>query len=81
MAILKRQFHYHEDGSHDEKWCYLARNTETGDVFVIREWVDSKGHQSEQQLAIGDFLASENSTATANLRALIGTLVPERQNS
>lgn len=77
MAVLTRQFHYHEDGSHYETWYYLARDTETGKVFVLHEWSGKKGDQGERSLSIEEFLSSQNSSATDKLRRLIGTLVPE----
>lgn len=77
MSILTRQFHYHEDGSHYEKWYYLARDTETGRVFVVDERIDPKGKQTSTNLEIEEFLSREQSTGTSKLRKLIGTLVME----
>ena len=77
MAILKHQFHYHEDGSHYEKWLYLCRDTESGKVYVEYERLTPKGEESVQEFSIEGFLESENSTATRKLRTLIGTLVAD----
>jgi hypothetical protein len=38
MAVLKRQFFHHEHGVGDQDWYYLARDTDSGHVFVLREW-------------------------------------------
>ena len=77
MSILTHQFHYHEDGSHYERWYYLARDTETGRVFVLHERMDPKGKETSSNLEIEEFLSREQSTATSKLRKLIGTLVTE----
>ena len=37
MALLKRQFHGPEQGSGEEGRYHLARDTETGQVFVLHE--------------------------------------------
>ena len=37
MAVLKRLFHGPEQGSGEESRYYLARDTESGQVFVLHE--------------------------------------------
>jgi hypothetical protein len=81
MAVLKHRFHYHEDGSHYEKWLYLCRDTETREVYVEYERLTPKGEVSITKFSIEGFLASENSTATRKLRDLIGTLVADNQDA
>ena len=81
MAVLKHQFHYHEDGSHYEKWLYLCRNTETGEVYVEYERLTPKGEENIRKFSIEGFLTSENRTATNKLRVLIGTLVADNQDA
>lgn len=76
MAVLKRQFFYHEKGNHDERWCYLARDTETRNVYVIVEWA-ARADQGEQNVDLAEFLRTDNSTARSNLLTLIGSLVPD----
>jgi hypothetical protein len=77
MAILKRCFFAHEKGNHDETWYYLARDTETGRVFIIHEWA-VRANLGERPLEIAEFLAMANSTAQSNLLKLIGSLIEER---
>ena len=77
MAVRKREFHSHEDGSHYEKFVYLCRDTESGKVYVEYERIDPRGNHSVRELEIEEFLSSESSTATSNLRVLIGTLVTD----
>jgi hypothetical protein len=76
MTILKRQFHSHEIGMSDEDWYYLARDTDSGRIFVYHEWSHRKGQTYEggnKDMELQDFLA-HNGTAQARLRELIGTL-------
>lgn len=77
MAILKRRFFYHENGSHDERWHYLARDTDTGRVFIVNERAPFKEEMSSSESELADFLAKDNSTAKTNLLELIGSLVEE----
>ena len=77
MAVRKREFHSHEDGSHHEKFIYLCRDTESGKVYVEYERIDPRGNQSVRKFEIEEFLSSENSSATSKLRTLIGTLVTD----
>ena len=74
MAILRRRFHHHERGNHDETWHFLARDTETDRVFVIRGWA-ARADVGEEEIELADFLADVNSSAKAKLRDLIGSLV------
>lgn len=80
MAIIKRQFHQHERGLGDEDWYYLARDTETGQVFVYQEWSHRVGDQYEPgnaHIELDAFLRGTG-TAQAKLRDLIGSLVADK---
>jgi hypothetical protein len=77
MAILTRQFFYHEKGNHDETWYSLARNTETGAVFIEHEWA-ARGDVGSKKIEIVEFLSGPGGTARNNLLKLIGTLVPDK---
>jgi hypothetical protein len=77
MAVLKRQFFSHERGLGDEDFYYLARNAETGKVFVFHEWSHKRGNGFEPgatHIELDAFLVHRG-TAQDKLRALIGTLV------
>jgi hypothetical protein len=63
MAIVKRQF-------------YLARDTETGEVFVIREFDYLADGGSEKKMTLYEFLAGGGNRQNALLE-LIGSLVPD----
>ena len=83
MANFKREFHRHEKGMGNETWHYLARDAESGRVFVIKETsTRSGGSMSEfvggnEEIELADFLGGYGSSARNNLIELIGTLVPE----
>lgn len=76
MAIITRRFHYHEKGNHDETWHELARDTETGEVFIEKGWA-RRDDVGDCRIELATFLATERSTARDKLVALIGSLVPE----
>ena len=76
MAVLEREFHCHEDGSHYETFYSLAVDTETGEVFVIYESITPNGKQQSSRREIGAVLREQNTAAT-KLRDLIGSLVTE----
>lgn len=76
MAIVTRRFHYHEKGNHDETWHSLARDTDTGEVFVQKEWAHRE-NVGDCRIELAAFLASNDSTARTNLMKLIGSLVPD----
>ena len=75
MAVVKL-FFYHEKGNHDETWYYLARNTESGAVFVEHEWAE-RGNLGSRRIGLAEFLSGSSMTACDNLLDLIGTLVLE----
>jgi hypothetical protein len=77
VAIAKRQFFKHEKGLGDEDFYYLARNSDTGQVFVLHEWSHRKGQGYEPgsaHIELDAFLVKRG-TAQDRLHELIGTLV------
>jgi hypothetical protein len=76
MTILTREFHKHEKGNHEESWYRLARDTETGDVFIEHEW-SARNDVGTERIEVAEFLARHEGTAGKNLLRLIGTLVKE----
>jgi hypothetical protein len=42
VAFLKRLFFCHEGGMGGD-WYFLARDTETGQVFILHEWTHRVG--------------------------------------
>jgi hypothetical protein len=76
MAVLTKQFFHHEKGNHDETWYHLARDTDTGAVYIEHEW-SGPGNTGSKRIQIGEFLSSPGGTARDNLLKLIGTLVQE----
>jgi hypothetical protein len=76
MAIVKRQFYKNHKPQGDEYWFYLARDTETGEVFVIREFDYLADGGSEKKMTLYEFLAGGGNRQNALLE-LIGSLVPD----
>jgi hypothetical protein len=68
-----KRFFYREKGNHDEAWYYLARDTETGVVYVECQW--AVGHLGSNRIEIADFLSGPSKAPRNNLLRLIGTLV------
>ena len=75
MAILQRQFFYHERGNHDEKWYSLCRDTDTGDVFILHEWAE-RANVGERRLTVREFMG-DTTSAQSKFLTLIGTLATE----
>ena len=78
MAFLKRLFFRHEGGM-GEDWYFLARDTETGQVFILHEWTHRVGDNYDPGSAeyeLETFL-SRKGTAQDKLRELIGTLASD----
>ena len=60
----------------DEDWYYLARDTDTGRVFVFHEWSHRKGQAYEggnEDIELATYL-QQPGTAQQRLVELIGTL-------
>ncbi len=78
MAIAKKLIHKREKGIGDEDWYYLARNTETGRVFIVHEWSHNAGNLTfeagEAEMEISAYLEG-GGTRQDKLLAMIGTLV------
>ena len=77
VEIVKRQFHRHERGRGDEDFYYLARDAESGRVFVYHEWSHRRGDGYEPgnaHIELGAFLNGQGTAQQRRLH-LIGTLV------
>ncbi len=77
MTELRRRFFYHENGSHDERWHYLARDSDTGKVWIVNGYARMGEEYHETTSTIEQFLAGSDSTAKTNLLELIGSIVPD----
>ena len=76
VPILTREFFRQEKGNHEETWYRLARDTETGDVFIEHEWT-ARNDAGTVRIELADFLTKHQGSAGKNLLRLIGTLVKE----
>ena len=76
MAILKREFHRNHKSHGEEYWFSLARDTETGEVYIIREFDYVVDGGVETRESVYHFLAGGGDRQSALLK-LIGTLVPD----
>jgi hypothetical protein len=76
MAVVMKRFFCHEKGNHDEAWYYLARDTESGAVYIEHEWAE-RGNFGSKRIGVAEFLSGPSMTARDNLLELIGTLVVE----
>jgi hypothetical protein len=79
MALLKRPFHRQRISKSDDNRYLLARDTESGRVFVIHEWASTVSDSLASEFAeieLEAFLA-ERGSAQEKLREMIGRLVRE----
>jgi len=76
MAVLKREFHRNRKIHGEEYWFSLARDTETGEVYIIREFDYVVDGGAATRESVYHFLAGGGDRQAA-LLALIGTLVPD----
>ncbi|MGO4436357.1 hypothetical protein [Rhizobium sp. RAF56] len=76
MALVKKQFYKNKKDNGDEYWFSLARDTDTGEISVIREFDYLVDGGSEKKMSLYEFLASGGNRQNALLQ-LIGTLVPD----
>jgi hypothetical protein len=76
MAIVKKQFYKNHKSNGDEYLFHLVRNTDSGEVFIIRQSDYLVDGGSEKQMTLYEFLAGGGDRQNALLQ-LIGTLVPE----
>ena len=78
MAFLKRLFFRHEGGMGGD-WYFLARDTETGQVFILHERSHRVGdnyNPGSAEYELETFL-SQKGTAQDKLRELIETLASD----
>jgi hypothetical protein len=79
MAIVRRQFSSSDLGMGIENCYYLARDTETGHIFVYHEWSRRRGETFEggsEDIELDSFLHHAG-PAPDHLRQLIGSLATE----
>jgi len=78
MTVVHKEFFRREICAGNEDAYSLARDTETGRVFVRHQWAHpaAGGLKSDHEMSLHDFLASAGSRQSALLE-MIGTLVPE----
>jgi hypothetical protein len=70
-----KRFFFREKGNADEVW-YLARDAETGAVYVEHGWISSDDSGSDR-IDISDFLEGRSTTARNNLLGFIGAIIEE----
>jgi hypothetical protein len=78
MTASRKLFYDHEHGLGDEESYYLARDNETGRIFVecSRSLRKRRRYVSDsEQIDLATFLAGRG-TAQDKLLALIGSLIP-----
>ena len=75
-----KRFFYCEKGNADEAWYYLARDVETGEVYVEHQWAAS-GKLGSNRIEITDFLEGPYTTARNNLLRRIGAIIEEAGNA
>jgi len=79
LALLSKLFYRHERNMGDEDAYYLARETDTGSVFILHKWSKRQGERfesSSSHIELAVFL-NHQGTAQDNLRGLIGQLVTD----
>ncbi|ASW07623.1 MULTISPECIES: hypothetical protein [Rhizobium] len=76
MTVVKRQFYKNHKPNGDEYMFHLARDTESGEVYVIRQADYVVDGGSEKSMTLYEFLAGGGNRQNALLQ-LIGSLVPE----
>ncbi|MGN6777068.1 hypothetical protein [Rhizobium sp.] len=76
MTVVKRQFYKNHKPNGDEYMFHLARDTESGEVYVIRQADYVVDGGSETSMTLYEFLAGGGNRQDALLQ-LIGSLVPE----
>lgn len=76
MTVVKRQFYKNHKTNGDEYMFHLARDSESGEVFVIRQADYTVDGGSETNMSLYEFLAGGGNRQNALLQ-LIGSLVAE----
>lgn len=77
MVIENRNFHVQESGTGHKSYYSLARELETGDIFILHEWSHRDGIEfdsGENKIPLHAFLCGHGASQ-ASLRDLIGTLL------
>lgn len=77
MTIERRLLHTHRRAPGDEDSFFLARDSETGAVYVIHEWlqpVNGRAVPASARLELDMFL-SDSGPAQDRMRELVGVLV------
>ena len=83
MALYTKLFDRQQRAEGDEDFYYLARDSDSGDIFVLRAWSlgSSPEHSPRKaRVDLGSFL-SLHGAAQDKLRELIGAAVGESQDS
>ena len=76
MTVVKRQFYKNHKPNGDEYMFHLARDSESGEVFVIRQADYMVDGGSETNMTLYEFLAGGGNRQN-DLLQLIGSLVPD----
>jgi hypothetical protein len=79
MSVISKEFASHMHGMEDEDRYFLARDTETGRVFIVHKWSHRRGQTTASgttEVELGASLAM-GGMAQDRSRTLIGTLVVE----
>ncbi|NLS15115.1 hypothetical protein HGP16_00915 [Rhizobium sp. P40RR-XXII] len=76
MTVMKRQFYKNHKANGDEYMFHLARDTDSGEVYVIRQADYVVDGGSEKTMTLYEFLAGGGNRQNALLQ-LIGSLVQE----
>ena len=71
-----KRFFYREKGNHVEAWYYLARDTETGAVYIEHQWA-SWGNSGSNRIDISDFLEGPSTRARNSFLRLVGAIIEE----
>jgi hypothetical protein len=75
-AVQMKRFFYREKGNADEAWYYLARDVESGAVYVEHQWASS-GKLGSNRIEISDFVEGPYTTASNNLLRFVGAIIEE----
>jgi hypothetical protein len=79
MAIVSKPFSTHEHGMGDQDRYSLVRDTQTGHIFILHEWLHRRGQAvayGKVEIELDAFFAMHGA-AQDKLHQLIDTLVEE----
>jgi len=74
MSIAKRQFYKNKKPQGDEYWFYLAKDTDTGEVFVIRQsdyLVDGEESVGSGRSFVALFLTLKKTESDPGVQSLV----------